>query len=112
MKKLELDLLIETEENEIDMQYGLETLKGTSDVVSIISEAVLVGAIKKTGRRTHKSNEVRTKLKQSFSGSFGQRFSLEIEDKKLIRKLNKMGDEVFFRGVVIFYSGSAIFGFR
>ncbi|WP_040392219.1 hypothetical protein [Cellvibrio sp. BR] len=95
MKKLELDLLIETEENEIDMQYGLETLKGTSDVVSIISEAVLVGAIKKTGRRTHKSNEVRTKLKQSFSGSFGQRFSLEIEDKKLIRKLNKMGDDIF-----------------
>lgn len=91
MKKIELDLVVETTENEIDMQYGLETLKGTSDVVTLVSEAILQGGIAKAGRRTASSNNLRTKLKQSFKGSFGQRFSIEIEDEKLIYKLKKMG---------------------
>lgn len=95
MKKIELDLLIDTAEHEVDMQYGLETLKGTSDVVTLISEAILQGYIAKAGRRTASSSNLRTKLKQSFTGSFGQRFSIEIEDESLISKIRKIGEDVF-----------------
>jgi hypothetical protein len=93
LKKLELDVVVESIDNEIDMQFGLETLKGASDVVSLIAEAILENNI--GGRRTHKSNGVRTKLKQSFKGSFGQRFALEITKPELKSKLRKMGDDVF-----------------
>ena len=102
MKKIELDVIIDTPENEIDMQYGLETLKGTSDVVTLVSEAVLEGTIAKTGRRTVGSKNLRTKLKRSFKGSFGQRFSIEIEDNRLVTKLRKMGDDVFVEVVSYF----------
>lgn len=95
LKKLELDIVIDTAENEVDMQYGLQTLKGTSDVVSLISEAILTGEIPSSGRRTHRSDSVRTKLKQSFKGSYGQKFAIEIENLKLEKKLRRIGDEVF-----------------
>lgn len=102
MKKLELDLVIDSPENEIDMQYGLETLKGTSDVVTLVSEAILNGSISRAGRRTSCSTNLRTKLKQSFKGSFGQRFSIEIESSEFKSKLRKMGDEVFLEIVSYF----------
>jgi hypothetical protein len=95
IKKLELDVVISAPEGEIDMQFGLDTLRGTSDVVSLITEAILAGEMPASGRRTHRSNDVRTKLKQSFKGSFGQRFSIEISNPKLKKKLRDMGDAVF-----------------
>jgi len=88
-----LDVVVESNDYEVDMQFGLETLKGTSDVVSLISAAILEDNI--GGRRTHRSNGVRTKLKRSFKGSFGQRFSLEITKPELKSKLKGMGDDVF-----------------
>jgi len=94
---LELDIVVDSKDYEIDMQYGLETLKGTSDAVSLIAEAILEDKV--GGRRTHKSNGVRTKLKQSFKGSFGQRFALEITKPELKLKLKKMGDSVFLEAL-------------
>ncbi|WP_083610105.1 hypothetical protein [Neptunomonas phycophila] len=92
MIKLNLDVVVNSLENEIDMQYGLETLKGTSDVISIAAETILRERVPE--KRTHKS-DVRTRLKNTFTGSYGQRFSLEIEDKDLQKRLRKIGDEVF-----------------
>jgi hypothetical protein len=95
LKKINLDVVIGSPEGEIDMQFGLDTLKGTSDVISLIAEAILAGEIPASGRRTHRSNDVRTKLKQSFNSSFGQRFSIEITKPELKQKLRNMGDAVF-----------------
>jgi hypothetical protein len=92
MMKLNLDIVVDSPESEIDMQYGLETLKGTSDVISIAAEAILRQRV--PDKRTHRS-DVRTKLKGTFTGSYGQRFSLEIEDKKLKSRLRKIGDDIF-----------------
>tara|TARA_R110000751_G_scaffold116604_2_gene216326 strand:+ start:91845 stop:92687 length:843 start_codon:yes stop_codon:yes gene_type:complete len=95
LKKINLDVVIGSPECEVDMQFGLDILKGTSDVVSLITEAILAGEIPASGRRTHRSNDVRTKLKQSFRSSFGQRFSIEISKPELKQKLRRMGDLVF-----------------
>jgi hypothetical protein len=107
MKKLDLSIIIDTKEHEIDMQYGLETLKGASDTVSLIAEAILTGEIDKRGRRTHCSKDIRTKLKQSFKSSFGQKFSLEITKPELRSKLKKMGDDVFLE-VLSYYVMEAL----
>ncbi|ELK1816758.1 hypothetical protein RUV71_001880 [Vibrio cholerae] len=92
MMIVNLDIVIGSPDNEIDMQYGLETLKGTSDVVSIAAEAILRARVPE--KRTHKS-DARTKLKQSFTGSYGQKFSIEILDKKLQSRLRKIGTDTF-----------------
>ncbi|CAK2505646.1 conserved hypothetical protein [Vibrio crassostreae] len=92
MMKVNLDIVIGSPDNEIDMQYGLETLKGTSDVVSIAAEAILRARVPE--KRTHKS-DARTKLKQSFTGSYGHKFSIEIVDKELQSRLRKIGTDTF-----------------
>ncbi|NOR68499.1 MAG: hypothetical protein GQ532_02180 [Methylomarinum sp.] len=92
MMKVNLDVVIDSPENEIDMQYGLETLKGTSDVISIAAEAILRERVPE--KRTHRS-DARTKLKQSFTGSYGHKFSIEIEDKQLQSRLRKIGNDTF-----------------
>lgn len=107
VKKLELSIVVDTKEHEIDMQYGLETLKGASDTVNLIAEAILTGKIDKRGRRTHCSRDIRTKLKQSFKSSFGQNFALEITKPELRSKLRKMGDEVFLE-VLSYYVMEAL----
>ena len=107
VKKLELSIVVDTKEHEIDMQYGLETLKGASDTVNLIAEAILTGQIDKRGRRTHCSKDIRTKLKQSFKSSFGQKFALEITKPELRSKLRKMGDEVFLE-VLSYYVMEAL----
>jgi hypothetical protein len=92
MMKVNLDIVINSPKNEIDMQYGLETLKGTSDVVSIAAEAILRSRVPE--KRTHKS-DARTVLKQSFTGSYGHQFSIEVEDRVLQRRLRKIGNDIF-----------------
>lgn len=105
MMKVNLDVLIESPENEIDMQYGLETLKGTSDVISITAETILNERVPE--KRTHKS-DARTILKESFKGSYGHKFSLEIEDRELQRKLRKIGEDTFLE-VLSYYVMDALY---
>jgi len=102
---INLDVVVKSNEYEIDMQYGLDTLKGTSDVTSIIAESILKSKVPE--KRTHKS-DVRTKLKGTFSGSYGQRFQLEIKNKKLQSELRKIGNEVFIE-LIGYYISEAIF---
>ena len=90
--KVNLDIVIGSPDNEIDMQYGLDTLKGMSDVVSIAAETILRARVPE--KRTHKS-DARTKLKQSFTGSYGHKFSIEIVDKELQNRLRKIGTDTF-----------------
>lgn len=92
MEKINLDIIIESPTNEIDMQYGLETLKGTSDVISITAEAILRSRV--PDKRTHRS-DTRTKLKQTFTGSYGHKFSIEVIDDELARRLRRIGNETF-----------------
>lgn len=87
------------------MDYAIETLLGTSKVISITSEAIL--AEKVVSKRYH-SNPVRNRLKHSFTGSYGQCFDLVISDQKLIDNLKKMGRSVFSE-VIGYYIYDALY---
>jgi len=89
---INLDVVIDTPEHTVDMKAGLDTLQGVSDAVRQISETILTGHTPQ--RLTHKS-KVRTALKQSFKGSYGHVFGLEIFDDILKAKFRSIGRVVF-----------------
>ncbi|WP_155676502.1 hypothetical protein [Aliivibrio fischeri] len=89
---MDFDLVIGTPENTVDMKSGLDTLQGASETTRIISEAVLTNNVPK--RLSH-ANSIRTQLKQNFKGSYGQVFSIEIEDLQLRNKFEEIGPTVF-----------------
>ncbi|WP_282114735.1 hypothetical protein [Pseudoalteromonas arctica] len=86
--EIKLALIVDSETHDLDMHYGLETLKGTSDVTSKIAEAVLRN---RAPGKVRPNNSVRTKLKYSAKGSFKQNFTIDISDPVLIKRANKIG---------------------
>ncbi|MDI6440312.1 hypothetical protein QMW88_19460 [Cronobacter dublinensis] len=103
--KVSLDLVINSGENEVDMDYALQTLSGASGVTSIITEAILRGKVKEN---RHQNNEIRTKLKHSFTGSFGQCFDVVISDKNVAARLSTMTRTVFSE-VMSYYIYESLF---
>ncbi|MDK2594233.1 hypothetical protein [Pseudoalteromonas obscura] len=99
VSKIPLDVVVECPKNEIDMQYGLDTLKGTSDTMSIAAEAILRGRVPE--KRTHKS-DVRSILKNRFTGSYGVNFTLEVRDSFLRRRLRQIGSDTFLEVLTYF----------
>ena len=100
---INFDIVIATEDNSVDMKAGLSSMQGVSDAVRCIAESVLTEKVPE--RQTSKSS-VRTSLKQSFKGSYGQIFSLEIYDEELERRLKKIGKATFIELVSHFISES------
>ncbi|MCL1092872.1 hypothetical protein [Shewanella kaireitica] len=89
---INFDVLIDSDDYSVDMNTGLETLKGASEVTRKIAGTLLTEHVPKN---LTNENKVRTKLKKSFKGSFGQTFTLEIEDLELKKRFNKIGKEPF-----------------
>lgn len=89
---INLDLLIETTEDAVDMKASLDTMQGVSDAVRYAAEGILTEKVPK--RLSHRS-KVRTSLKRSFKGSYGHIFSLDIIDPDLERKLSSIGRPSF-----------------
>ena len=100
---INLDVVIDTLEDSVDMKAGLDSFQGVSDATRYIAESVLTEIIPK--RLSHKG-KVRTALKQSFKGSYGQVFSLEIHDEDLKKKFNRIGRAVFAELISYFISYS------
>lgn len=100
---INLDIVIDSPEPAIDMKAGLDTLQGVSEATRYIAETLLTDRL--VQRQSHKS-KVRTKLKQSFKGSYGHVFSLEIYDEELKRKFNRIGREIFSEIMSYFISES------
>ncbi|HBP3595450.1 hypothetical protein [Escherichia coli] len=90
--KVSYDLIIESGEEELDMEYGLETLAGTAEVTCILAEAILRKRIIR--RRSH-VNPARAVLKKNFTGSYGQNFDIVIHERALITELTRMTRSVF-----------------
>lgn len=74
------------------MKAGLKTLQGVSDAARCIAETLLTDHVPQ--RQTHKK-DVRTILKQSFKGSYGHIFAIEIYDDEANRRFKRMGRAVF-----------------
>ena len=65
---INLDLVIETEEDTVDMKAALDSMQGVSDAVRYAAEGILTEKAPK--RLSHKSN-VRTSLKKVSKGLTG-----------------------------------------
>lgn len=100
---IDLDVVIDSPDYSVEMKAGLKTLQGSSDAIRIIAETVLSGKI--PGRKTFKG-KVKTILKASFSGSYGQIFTLDISDQALKEKYGEIGWEVFTEIISYFLNDS------
>jgi hypothetical protein len=100
---INLDLVIETPDDSVDMKAGLASMQGVSDAVRCIAESVLTEKVPE--RKTSKSN-VRTSLKRSFRGSYGHIFTLDVHDVELQKKLNRIGRSAFVELIGYFISES------
>ncbi|MBO9528232.1 hypothetical protein C5B72_14160 [Acinetobacter sp. KU 011TH] len=90
--EVNFDLVIGSEDYTVDMQAGLETMHGVSDSTRLISEAILTNKV--STKKTHKS-DIRTSLKKTFKGSYGQVFSIETYTKDSTSRLRQIGKDVF-----------------
>lgn len=98
---INFDVIIETPDYEVDMKTGLDTLQGVSDATRTIAETLLTGKVPQ--RKNSKSN-VRTMLKKTFEGSYGQIFSLNISDEELKKEYRKIGNAAFAELMAFFMS--------
>ncbi|RKT91740.1 UNVERIFIED_ORG: hypothetical protein C7432_3142 [Pantoea allii] len=90
--RVNYDVIIESGTDEVDMEYGIATLGGTSEVTCLLAEAILRKRIIR--RRTH-VNPARAVLKKNFTGSYGQNFDLIINEPELVAELRKISKPVF-----------------
>ena len=92
MLKVNFNVVMQSGQQDVDMDYGVDTLAGTSEVSCLLSEGILN---KKIIKRRTTVNEVRAVLKQSFKSSYGQNFELIFNNEEHIKELNKMTRTVF-----------------
>lgn len=102
---VDYQLIIESKEEPVDMKSGLTSMQGVSDAVRSVGEAVLTGKVPE--RKNHKSS-VRTTLKNSFKGSYGHKFSLDINDQELLEKFRNIGPKIFSE-VISYFIGEALY---
>jgi len=102
---INFDVVIDSIEDSVDMKSGLDTLQGVSDATRYIAEAVLGERVPE--RQSHKA-KVRTTLRQSFRGSYGQKFSVDVYDERFQKRLNKISKAVFVE-LVAYYLNDSIY---
>lgn len=102
---INLDVVIDTPEHSVDMKAGLDSLQGISDATRCIAESILTEQVPE---KQHHKGKVRTTLKQSFTGSYGHVFSIDIHDEKLLKKFNQIG-KVVFAELIGFYLREALY---
>lgn len=100
---IDFDVVIESGESQVDMKSALDSLQGVSDALRYIGVTVLTG---KCTSKLFPSNKVRTDLKHSFKGSYGQVFSLNVYDEILEKEFKKIGKVTFSELVHYFVSES------
>ena len=91
-REVNLQAVIGTHDNSVDMKSGLQTLSGISDATRLIAEALINE--RNVDNLTHQSN-IKTKLKSTFKGSYGQNFSIVLNGKDAVNKLRRIGISTF-----------------
>lgn len=89
--ELNLDAVIETPENSVDMKTGLDTFQGLSEATRTIVETILTDNVP---QRNSARSRVRSRMKQSFKGSYGLKFSIEVFDEDTLKKFRRLGKAV------------------
>ncbi|MGR5540707.1 hypothetical protein ACPV5V_19235 [Vibrio campbellii] len=86
------DVVMASDGYSVDMNSGLDTLKGASEATRQIATTILE---ERVPERLSSESKVRTNLKKSFKGSFGQQFSIDIYDVDVQKRFNKVGKKAF-----------------
>jgi hypothetical protein len=89
---INFDVVMDSDDYSIDMNSGLETLRGASEAARQIATTILE---ERVPQKLSCDNKVRTNLKKSFKGSFGQEFSLDFYDETLKRRFRAIGKGAF-----------------
>jgi hypothetical protein len=91
---INFDVVIDTPDPSIDMKAGLETFQGISDATRLIAETILNEHVP---QRLSYRGKVRTNLKESFKGSYGQIFDLAFYDEGFQAKFDRIGKAAFLQ---------------
>jgi hypothetical protein len=89
---INLDVVIDSYDYSVDMNSGLETLKGASEATRQIATTILE---ERVPERLSSESKVRTNLKKTFKGSFGQEFSIDFYDVDVEARFKKIGGKAF-----------------
>lgn len=92
MMKISFDVVMKSGQQDVDMDYAIDTLSGTAQVACLIAEGILNQKVIK--RRTS-ANEVRAVLKQSFKSSYGQNFDVILHNEEHIKSMTRITRTVF-----------------
>lgn len=103
--KISMEVVIQSGEDEVDMDFALQSLLGTASVACLSTEGILNGKV--IERRTT-ANEIRAKLKQSFKSSYGQRFEIHFSRSSLESRYRKIGKDAFIE-VMSYYIREALY---
>lgn len=90
--EVNFDVVIESDDYSVEMNKGLETLQGASEITRQVAETLLT---EKVPQHLTTASKVRTRLMKSFKGSFGQTFCLEVDDPELEKRLRSIGKKPF-----------------
>lgn len=90
--EINLEAIINTGGYSVDMKTGLDTLQGISDTTRHITETILN---EKNIDNLNPKSKIRTELRGSFKGSYGQKFSILIDDDDAQKRLKKIGTKTF-----------------
>jgi len=79
---------------ELDFYYGAKAIEGASELATILTHSILN---QDTLKQVPSAKGIRTNFKKSFTGSFGQKFEIEITGPEQARVLNYLGEDGFFQ---------------
>ncbi|AVQ88999.1 hypothetical protein C7R88_16975 (plasmid) [Plesiomonas shigelloides] len=100
---LNFDVVIESDDYSVDMTAGLETIQGASEITRIVTETILTENVP---QRLSKNAKIRTKMKRSFEGSYGIKYSVELDDPDLKKRLRSIGKQTLHELIHYFVSES------
>lgn len=103
--RIKFDLVIACPGNTVDMKLSLQTMQGVSDAIRTISETIVDEVVPE--RKTH-NDDMRTELENSFTGSYGQNFSLVTCSKEAEEKISLIGEDAVVE-LINYYLAEALF---
>ncbi|MCD9558346.1 hypothetical protein GRJ22_18410 [Photobacterium carnosum] len=102
---IDFDIWIDSENFSVDMNTGLDTFKGASEVIRKVAGTLLTEHVPK---KLTNDSKIRTQLKKNFKGSFIQTFSLVLEDVNLQKRFSEIG-KVPFAELVSYFIHEALY---
>ncbi|MFD1008393.1 hypothetical protein [Oceanisphaera ostreae] len=102
---INFDVVMESDDYSVDMNSGLETLRGASEASRQIATTILE---ERVPQKLSSESKVRTNLRKTFKGSFGQEFSLDFYDEKIKKRFRAIGKKAIAE-LISYFINEALF---